>query len=419
MPEHRVASHTLGWVLRRYALGIVASVLLGGCDLSGGQPSEPMPSTLSGSMVNEIAFVIIPYRSPGKSYDYRTRTMRSCEQVPCGSPISIVYDDGTVQHLDSVGGRGDKVAISPNRQHLVISDAYGIHAIHAHTVHTYKKSELTDSVRGIHVNDDGTFFSVEHVGSREVDGTVQFSSFVGWKYHDQYHEKLVGIDGVLVDCNLNPQLFSYGDEDDKKTHIYRFNPDQGAFEEQQPLTGAAVITPSHYHCQDDHTVLMHGDISKDLDTFDSETGYFSFNNGIVDSNIQEAWFDERPLVDRQVSSVYDGVFYSIGEPGNIHRYVINEHMLPDLNVYTFIPRPTQDNLSLTNASLSGSSLFLMSIDPKINRRIVSEINMQDNGKLISSTRNKYIDKTYNIDQIDGLFIFNPDQFRAWADREQY
>ena len=214
-----------------------------------------------GYEANSIDFVIVPLHDPNQSFNPETKSIDSCEDRDCASPISVFYSDGKIQHVKTSGSQGRMLAISPNRQHLAISDIYGIHVANSNKITTYKKNEITASVRGISISDTGDFVSVEHIRSREINGKSGFASLIVWRHNSNVEQKTEVIDGDLIDCGNNPRLYSFGDEKDEKTNLYQFSFENGSFTHIGNINNIDNFSPIAYYCNNNNSLIAYGSVN--------------------------------------------------------------------------------------------------------------------------------------------------------------
>lgn len=362
-----------------------------------------------GEKLNTIDFVVVPYHDPLESYNSKTASIDSCEHRDCGSPITVFYSDGTVQDIPTVGGRGKKLAISPNRQYLAISDAYGIHVAHDHQLDIHPKTELTDSVRGITISNDGDFTSIEHIGSREINGKTGFASLITWSYSNKIRSKIEIIDGNFISCNNNGRLYSYGDEDDNSVHVYTFNRESGLFKDIGNIYKANTFTPISHFCTDDGSLISYGTIDNFLNYSILNDLDLVFRSGDID-------YDEAPTISHQSLSIHNNIAYYATYHGNIHTFNFeNNRSAQSFNYLNLLPTtPSIDNTAI---SLQDNIAFILSKSASNNRWIASQIDMSS-GKLINSNENELLNRYYPHDTIEHLYVINKEGFADWITQSE-
>lgn len=351
-----------------------------------------------------IDFVIIPYHDPNEAYNQKKKSIDSCEQRDCGSPISVFYSDGTIQNIQTSGGRGRVLAISPNRQYVAISDIYGIQIVHDHNLDIHPKNEITDSVRGISINNEGNFMSMEHVGSREVDGKSGFASLITWSYNNDINSKIEVIDGNPIDCMGTLRIFSYGDEEDGRMHVYSFDQERGCFNNIGNIDGIDNLTPMAHFCHADGSLSLYGSVNDLL-------GIATINELKLIYKSNEIAFDEIPTASHQSFTIANDTAYYASYPGNIHSIDIKSNQTTQsINVHNLISTPS--DIEYTVVSLQDTTAFALTRDNNSKQWHASEINIPTS-KVIKSSKNEYINKKYPDDEIAFLYIFNKERFSNW------
>ena len=147
----------------------------------------------------EFTFAFVPfveYRNQSTPDGFHTCTHERCER-----PVLVGRSDNSLLPIWTAGSQPRSIAISPNRQYLLLSDLYGIQRITENNIDQFKKDTISAHNRGAFILDNGDFVSISHIGIRDISGNVAPTSLISSYHRSQFINTIKQIDGQLANSH--------------------------------------------------------------------------------------------------------------------------------------------------------------------------------------------------------------------------